>query len=184
MTNIVDMPAGSDIFESEAEVLVCPVNLIGAMDAGLSLQFLTRYSTACSVWVAFVDQIQRAADCGAFFPFLLVPVAKTEHPALRSIYFLPVHMHPMEKADPLWIEGGIISLLSNLNQDNVKRVAIPALGCGIGGLEWSFVKGVIIRSTEGNVQYEGMIELYPPLNWSARLAGGRFWVGSSHHGRR
>ncbi|NET72024.1 MAG: DUF4433 domain-containing protein, partial [Sphaerospermopsis sp. SIO1G2] len=46
---------------------------------------------------------------------------------------------PSNKADIEGIEQGLNWLQENYKQEGIKSLAIPALGCGLGKLEWSDV---------------------------------------------
>jgi O-acetyl-ADP-ribose deacetylase (regulator of RNase III) len=48
-----------------------------------------------------------------------------------------------------WISEGLKDLWSILLEKNIQSVALPALGCGNGGLEWDLVKAEIDSSLAG-----------------------------------
>jgi len=47
------------------------------------------------------------------------------------------------------IEAGLDALRSYLEAQGTVRVAIPPLGCGLGGLDWKRVKAMIERKLAG-----------------------------------
>lgn len=69
-----------------------------------------------------------------------------------------------------WIEAGMRSLLCVVANEGIESVAIPALGCGLGGLQWSEVEAVIRKELTGESLPEFVrdrigdlhVELYPP----------------------
>jgi O-acetyl-ADP-ribose deacetylase (regulator of RNase III) len=44
------------------------------------------------------------------------------------------------------IESGLEALITELDNFSIKSVAIPALGCGYGGLDWEIVKPMIVAA--------------------------------------
>ena len=54
---IVVKHVGDNVFESDAEVYVCPVNMLGLMDAGISRVFVEKYPAACSIWKDLFAQV-------------------------------------------------------------------------------------------------------------------------------
>lgn len=42
-----------------------------------------------------------------------------------------------------FIETGLRSLVKNVIERDIKSLAVPALGCGLGGLDWSQVRPAI-----------------------------------------
>jgi O-acetyl-ADP-ribose deacetylase (regulator of RNase III) len=61
-----------------------------------------------------------------------------------------------------YVESGLEYLAKNYDKLGIKSVAIPALGCGLGGLEWEDVKEKIISilsELDNNIN----IEIYEPF---------------------
>jgi O-acetyl-ADP-ribose deacetylase (regulator of RNase III) len=58
-----------------------------------------------------------------------------------------------------WIDGGMALLRETLEEDGIQSVAIPALGCGNGGLKWADVLPSIERHLDG---WGGAAEVYAP----------------------
>ena len=58
------------------------------------------------------------------------------------------------------IDDGLVDLAKFVYRRNVRSIAIPALGCGNGGLSWGIVR-TLIRAALGPVGNLTVI-LYPP----------------------
>ena len=61
-----------------------------------------------------------------------------------------------------YVEKGLEYLAKNYDKLGIKSVAIPALGCGLGGLKWEEVKEKIISilsELDNNIN----IEIYEPF---------------------
>jgi O-acetyl-ADP-ribose deacetylase (regulator of RNase III) len=43
------------------------------------------------------------------------------------------------------VETGLVALVNYLKTNPIKSLAIPALGCGNGGLDWKLVKPMIVN---------------------------------------
>lgn len=127
-----------DMFESGADVLVCPVNCVGAMGKGLALEFKKRYPDLEGMY----QNLLRTGD---------LAVGKTALVLSNHQYILlfPTKWHWKEPSSLLMIEKGLISMLSwhvfyhSHPFGEPKTVAIPKIGCGLGGLEWQTVKNMM-----------------------------------------
>ena len=60
-----------------------------------------------------------------------------------------------------YVESGLEYLANNYKKLGIKSVAIPALGCGLGGLKWEEVKEKII-SILSELDNKVEIEIYEP----------------------
>ena len=61
-----------------------------------------------------------------------------------------------------YIESGLVALREFIVDEDIKSISIPALGCGIGRLDWNKVKKLIIDSLQDLKEVD--IKLYEPLN--------------------
>ena len=67
----------------------------------------------------------------------------TEQQALlgpRWIINFPTKQHWRDPSKLEWISQGLADLRKVLAEKQISSVAIPPLGCGLGGLEWELVK--------------------------------------------
>lgn len=137
-----------DILESEAEAIVIPVNCVGVMGAGLAKQLRDRYPhvyadyrAECSEGNMEVGQINVAY----FEP---------------AVVYFPTKDHWRNKSKLEWIEQGMNGLEDAIRESKWKSIALPALGCGLGGLNWSSVLPLIEKVT--NKFPKVLFEIYPP----------------------
>jgi len=63
----------------------------------------------------------------------------------RLIINFPTKQHWKMPSRYEYVESGLIALVAYLNENPVGSLAMPALGCGNGGLEWYRVKPLIER---------------------------------------
>ena len=61
-----------------------------------------------------------------------------------------------------YVESGLEYLVKNYDKLGIKSVAIPALGCGLGGLKWEEVKEKIL-SILSEIDDKVEIEIYEPF---------------------
>ena len=129
-----------DIFESGADALVNPVNVVGIMGKGLALAFkkkfpvnFSEYASACHRRQFHVGEVlvinERIYKRGLAIPIWIVN--------------FPTKWYWKDDSKIEWIEQGLESLKEQILLKNIKSVAIPALGCGNGNLEWKDVKEVL-----------------------------------------
>jgi len=141
-----------DIFTSYAQTLVNPVNTVGVMGAGLARAFKDRYPEmyqayreACAKGLLAIGSLQlfQAHD--------------------HWIINFPTKVHYRDPSELPYIAHGLCAIRQKHESWGIEALAIPALGCGLGGLQWSDVYSLI-------VQYLGDLPLsvlvYPPLKGS------------------
>ncbi|MBR5949821.1 MAG: macro domain-containing protein [Actinomycetaceae bacterium] len=148
---------GGDIFESGAEALVNPVNCVGVMGKGLALQFKQRfpenfdhYAKMCArnglrPGVLFVGDYGSnriiTSSWGGLLP------CKGESVA-RYIVNFPTKRHWRDKSLLADVEAGLGALALFVQEEGVCSIAIPPLGCGLGGLAWEDVRPLIAGAFE------------------------------------
>ena len=124
-----------DIFSSRADAIINPVNCVGVMGAGLARQFKERfpenfslYSTACSKGCVKVGAI------------LVVKVPLSG--CCKYVINFPTKLDWRNPSKLSWIVSGLRELRQILLSEEqvIKSVAIPRLGCGLGGLHWEDVR--------------------------------------------
>jgi O-acetyl-ADP-ribose deacetylase (regulator of RNase III) len=128
-----------DLFASGAQALVNPVNCVGVMGAGLALQFKRRYPEM------FADY---RAQCQArFFTPGHPRIWRADgHPLIVNFPTKDDWRNPSQLQ---WIRSGLATLAGLLRGHDVHSIAIPPLGCGLGGLEWPDVRDLIVTRLGG-----------------------------------
>jgi O-acetyl-ADP-ribose deacetylase (regulator of RNase III) len=126
-----------NIFNSTASALVDAVNCVGVKGAGLAKQF--RESKPLS-YQAY-RQHCLAGDMSVGKVFLTV----TEE---GFIFHFPTKDHWKDPSDISWVRSGLLDLVAQINQLGIESIAIPQLGCGLGGLNWSDVAPLIVAASQ------------------------------------
>ena len=146
MTNI--RTASGSIFDSDCQMLVNTVNCVGVMGAGLAKQFKERYP---AYFDSYVEECRKGRiQTGQVS--LYHSLVKHYPPVIVSF---PTKQHWKESSKLIYIDKGLAHLRSTLDaiQKNDEfqdiSIAIPPLGCGLGGLFWPDVLDLIHDHFEG-----------------------------------
>ena len=131
-----------DILAENAEALVNSVNCVGVMGRGIALQFkrafpenFKAYAQACR---------QEEVRPGRMFVF------ETGHLGNpRYIINFPTKRHWRGNSRMEDIDAGLESLAHVIRQRDIKSIAVPPLGSGLGGLEWIRVRPRIEEALRG-----------------------------------
>jgi O-acetyl-ADP-ribose deacetylase (regulator of RNase III) len=153
-SNVTIMSEEDNIIHSEAEWLVCPTNAVGTMGAGLAKYFslviphlLADYKKHCA---------QHEPIHMRHFVF--------QRPGSRNIYCFHTKCDWRENSSLRIIKSGLKKLedwIKSLDEELViESIAIPALGCGKGQLDWDDVLPLMndLAKRLPNVEFE----FYPP----------------------
>lgn len=130
-----------DILKDNAEALVNTVNCVGVMGRGIALQFkkafpenFKEYEKACK---------KELVKPGHMF----VHETESMMPP-RYIINFPTKRHWRGKSKIEDIETGLTALVETIRKKDIRSIAIPPLGSGLGGLEWEQVRSLIEKALE------------------------------------
>lgn len=122
-----------DLLTEDAEAIVNTVNCVGVMGRGIALQFkkawpenFRAYASACK---------QQKVIPGKMFVF---DQAGLTNP--RYIINFPTKRHWRGKSRLEDIESGLKDLSRVIEEKAIRSIAIPPLGSGLGGLNWTDVR--------------------------------------------
>jgi O-acetyl-ADP-ribose deacetylase (regulator of RNase III)/uncharacterized protein YwgA len=138
-----------DLFESQAQTLVNTVNCVGVMGKGVAEQFKRRFPKMFEDYKRRTDR----KDLRLGEPYVYL------EPSGIQIVNFPTKDHwrsPSRLAD---IERGLDYLAAHSAEWGIASLAMPPLGCGNGGLEWSEV-GPLIYSKLHRLPID--IEVFAP----------------------
>jgi len=145
--------AKGDMFFSNMQTLSISVNTVGIMGKGLASRAKYQFP---DVYVAYQDACRnKALKMGK--PFLYkrggnVEKSLADNPETletengeRWFLLFPTKDHWRNPSPLGGIEEGLQWLVKNCEKEGVQSLAIPALGCGLGGLEWEEVGPLMCR---------------------------------------
>lgn len=144
-----------DILDSPAQALVNTVNTVGVMGKGIALQFKNQfpgnyktYKEACK---------KKELKIGD----LLVTEEESLLSGKKIIINFPTKTHWRYPSEYEYIEKGLIALVKVIQERNIQSIAIPPLGSGNGGLDWTKVRTMIENQLQG---VNCTIYLYEPTH--------------------
>jgi len=134
---MIEITAG-DILQADAEALVNTVNCVGVMGRGIALQFKKEFPENFDAYKAACER--KAVQPGQM---LVVDLNRLDRP--RYVINFPTKRHWKGKSRLEDIESGLAALVNEVSSRNIRSIAIPPLGCGLGGLDWEVVRPMIER---------------------------------------
>lgn len=125
-----------DILYADAEALVNTVNCVGVMGRGIALQFKKVFPENFKRYKAVCDNKELLP--GKMFVYDLNSVCNP-----RYVINFPTKRHWKGSSRMEDIESGLLALVAEVRKRNIHSIAIPPLGCGLGGLLWNDVRARI-----------------------------------------
>ena len=122
-----------DLLKHDAEALVNAVNCVGVMGRGIALQFRQAFPDNFKVY-------ETACRRGEVRPGFMLVFETRRRTNPRYIINFPTKRHWRGKSRMTDIESGLVALVGEIKDRGILTIAVPALGCGLGGLEWSEVR--------------------------------------------
>ncbi|RKG96005.1 type II toxin-antitoxin system antitoxin DNA ADP-ribosyl glycohydrolase DarG [Corallococcus carmarthensis] len=149
-----------DLLKADVEALVNAVNTEGVMGKGIALQFKQAFPGNFKAYKQACDR--KEVRPGSMFVFDQKGLAG----APRYIINFPTKRHWRSPSRIEDVESGLVDLVRVIQELRISSIAVPALGCGNGGLSWSEVEPLITAAL-GNL--EGVrLMLFAPAGESLR----------------
>lgn len=127
--------ATGDLLQADAEAYVNTVNCVGVMGKGIALQFKEQYPDNFKLY-------RRVCERKELRPgkMLVYDAGFTFGHRPRYIINFPTKDHWKGKSKMEWIETGLAALVHEVQARGITSIAVPALGCQNGGLNWTDVR--------------------------------------------
>ncbi len=122
-----------DIFSSKAEALVNPVNCVGVMGKGLALAFKQRFPSNYQYY-------RKTCNDGGLKLGQVLTYVRTSPDLPKYLINFPTKGHFRSSSRLQDIESGLVALAAEVSGRQIGSLAVPALGCGLGGLDWAQVR--------------------------------------------
>lgn len=129
-----------NLLDESTEALVNTVNCVGVMGRGVALQFKKRFPDNFRAYA-------RACAAGEVVPGKMF-VQETGELCPRYIINFPTKHHWRQPSRMEYIDSGLRDLVKVLKARKISSVAVPPLGCGLGGLSWDEVRPRIEAALE------------------------------------
>lgn len=128
-----------DLLAAEVDALVNTVNTKGVMGKGLALQFkrafpevFEAYESACKRGEVVVGKVHVVA----------------RETAPRFVINFPTKQRWRAPSKLEYVEAGLVDLVARVAELGIGSIAMPPLGCGLGGLDWRDVRPKIVAAFE------------------------------------
>ena len=131
--------ATGDLLEADVEALVNPVNTQGVMGKGLALEFKRAFPDAFKAYA-------NACVRGEVMTGRMHVVRRASPP--RFILHFPTKRHWRDPSKLEYVSSGLEDLVRSVRELRIASLAVPALGCGLGGLSWAEVEPLIVNAFE------------------------------------
>lgn len=139
-----------NLLEAKADALINTVNTVGVMGKGIALQFKERFPANFKAY-------QDACKAGTLTVGKLLFVKENSLAGEQWIINFPTKQHWKEASKIEYIEQGLQELVRELPNYPITSLALPALGCGLGGLNWAEVRPLIVHYLGNLTEVEVMV---------------------------
>lgn len=128
-----------DILKADAEALVNTVNCVGISGRGIAAQFKKAFPENFRLY-------ESAAKRGEVEPgrMFVVDIGNLTNP--RYIVNFPTKRHWRGNSRLEDIRSGLDALATEIRARGIRSIAVPPLGCGLGGLDWNDVRPMIAEA--------------------------------------
>jgi len=152
-----------NLLDSDMQTLVNTVNCVGVMGKGIALQFKNRYP---AMYRDYEIRCRRE-EVKPGIPYRYPALPRTGQLSLNTfsevpegesgpvILNFPTKDHWRAKSKREYVVRGLDLLRDNYERWEIQSIAVPALGCGNGGLDWNEV---------GPLMHDYLSELHIPVD--------------------
>lgn len=137
---MIELTKGN-LLEADVEALVNTVNCVGFMGKGIALQFKQAFPENFEAYQK--DCKAKKIRPGKMFVYETGEIFNPKY-----IINFPTKRHWRGKSKIEDIADGLKMLIEEIRCYKIKSVAVPPLGCGLGGLDWNVVRPMIEKSFE------------------------------------
>lgn len=142
-----------NLFDTPVDALVNTVNCVGVMGRGIALQFKKSYPDN-------FKEYAKACKEEEVIPGKMFVHSTGRLTSPSFIINFPTKRHWKGASSLEDIETGLKDLVSVIQKNGITSIAIPPLGCGLGGLDWTVVKSRIEEALKDLTNVE--IVVYEP----------------------
>lgn len=129
------------LFDSDADALVNTVNCVGTMGKGLAKEFAKQFPECVGPYKSACKS--KKLRPGSLMFVKLEVKAEFEISSRPAVILFPTKDHWRGKSKLEWIDEGLTNLKLSYKDWGLTSVALPKIGCGLGGLDWKQVKSLL-----------------------------------------
>jgi O-acetyl-ADP-ribose deacetylase (regulator of RNase III) len=149
---MIEIRKSGDIFTCGTHAIVNPINCVGTMGAGLALAFKQRYPQMFRFYKEACDNKEiRVGEMWAWRDSRLETILLADGRTIIEpewIINFPTKDKWQNPSKLDWISDGLDDLKRHVTIKRIESLAIPALGCGKGGLPFDIVQSLIVERLE------------------------------------
>ena len=93
------------------------------------------------------------------WPWVAPTVHETGLVSPKFVINFPTKEHWRDDSMLIDIVDGMEILMNIVHYYDIRYISIPALGCGLGGLDWKQVKPFLLRSIRGHDHYSDDVKV-------------------------
>ena len=131
------LPTSGNLLDADTQALVNPVNCVGVMGKGLALQFKQAFPANYAAYRA-------ACGRGEVQPGRMFVTETAAQTGPQFLINFPTKRDWRSASRLDDIETGLTALVAEVQARDLRSLALPALGCGLGGLDWEAVRPLIV----------------------------------------
>ena len=139
-----------NLLEAPVDAVVNAVNTVGVMGKGIALMFKERFPENYKAYAA-------ACKVGEVVVGRMFVTAGVELTGPRWIINFPTKQDWRRPSRLEWLVAGLEDLKEVIREKGIRSIALPALGCGNGGLDWRVVRPVVEMSLAELVDVEVVV---------------------------
>jgi len=129
-----------NLLKDDAEALVNTVNCVGVMGKGIALSFKRKFPENYKSYKAYCAN--DSLKPGELYIFDQRDLFKSKK--YTKIINFATKKHWRSPSELKWVDSGLDDLNKLIIEEKISSIAIPPLGCGNGGLNWSDVLYLIL----------------------------------------
>ena len=138
---MIKLTQGDLLKQNDDDAIVNTVNCVGVMGKGIALQFKNKWPDNFAEYAA-------ACKAGQVRPGRMFIHDSGGLVKPNYIINFPTKDHWRGASKMAFIRDGLVDLVTQVRRLGIRSIAIPPLGCGNGGLDWTEVRPLIEASFE------------------------------------
>ena len=159
-----------NVFLTNYQTIVITVNCAGVMGKGIALQAKDLFPDAYEYYKDLCEKDEMHMGVPVLYDKHSNSLQTTDKEYKKLLLF-PTKQHWKMSGDIVSIEKGLQWLVGNYKKCGIKSLAIPALGCGNGGLDWKDVGPLLYKYLK---RLNISVQIFYPQNTPTKYLNEKF----------
>ena len=147
-----------NFWDADVDAIVNTVNCVGVMGKGIALQCKKAFPDNYNAYL-------KACKKGDVKPGRLFVHETKKVFGAKYIINFPTKIHWKGPSRYEYLEAGLRALTKEVRARKIRSIAIPPLGCGLGGLDWAKVRSMIEEAWKESPDVQAYV--YEPVGTPA-----------------